>query len=368
MELESVTKIYAPSPRRALDGISLSVDEGEFVALLGPSGSGKTTALRCIAGLEAVSGGEIRLGGRVVSTPGRSVSPAERNIGMVFQSYALWPHMTVFDNVAYALKVQRVRTADIRDRVQKMLDMLGLAGLDLSYPHQLSGGQQQRVALARALVAEPALILFDEPLSNLDARLRESMRVLIRDLTRRLGVAGVYVTHDRLDALVMADRVVVMNAGAVVQEGTPRDLYARPSNAFVARFLGDVNVYPGTVVSHAEHVGLSLDGGLGDLTTLASHQPIAAIGDRVQVVIRPNQVRLQPTAASAENHLRGTLDSVTFLGEVWRSQVRLGEATAPTMLEVLTMDAPATAVGEPVDVYVSYASVGVLPWDDEVDA
>ena len=196
VQLDAVTKVYPQSRQRALNGLSLNVAEGEFVALLGPSGSGKTTALRCIAGLEAVTAGEIRLRGRVVSSPRGAVSPAERNIGMVFQSYALWPHMTVFDNVAYALKVQRVAAHSIRARVNEMLLLLGLDGMAPSYPHQLSGGQQQRVALARALVAEPALILFDEPLSNLDARLRDSMRAMIRDLMRRLGVAGV-VRHAR---------------------------------------------------------------------------------------------------------------------------------------------------------------------------
>ncbi len=190
VSVSNVVKQYPQSRTHALDGISFEIGDGEFVAILGPSGSGKTTALRCIAGLESVTDGEIRLADIVVSTPKDSVPPSERNIGMVFQSYALWPHMTVFDNVAYALKIQRLPGGAIKYRVQEILALLELSEKVDAYPHQLSGGQQQRVALARALVAEPALILFDEPLSNLDARLRDSMRVLIRDLTKKLGVAG----------------------------------------------------------------------------------------------------------------------------------------------------------------------------------
>jgi iron(III) transport system ATP-binding protein len=369
VQLDGVTKVYPQSRQRALNGLSLTVAEGEFVALLGPSGSGKTTALRCIAGLESVTAGEIRLRERLVSSPRGAVSPAERNIGMVFQSYALWPHMTVFDNVAYALKVQHVPVQSIRARVIEMLSLLGLDGMALSYPHQLSGGQQQRVALARALVAEPSLILFDEPLSNLDARLRDSMRAMIRDLMRRLGVAGVYVTHDRLDALVMADRVLVMNHGVVIQEGTPEGLYARPGSAFVARFLGDVNVYDGTVVSaHGDHVRIAIDGSAEELGALTNGGQTTAVGTRVQAVIRPNQVRLHsPTITNDDfNELHGTLERVTFLGEVWRSRVQLGSSATP--LELLTVEQPTRTVGESIDLYVSYAHVTLLPPERDIHA
>jgi iron(III) transport system ATP-binding protein len=364
VQLDGVTKVYPQSRQRALNGLSLKVGEGEFVALLGPSGSGKTTALRCIAGLESVTEGEIRLRERVVSSPKGAVSPAERNIGMVFQSYALWPHMTVFDNVAYALKVQHVRAESIRSRVHEMLSLLGLDGMAASYPHQLSGGQQQRVALARALVAEPSLILFDEPLSNLDARLRDSMRVMIRELMRRLGVAGVYVTHDRLDALVMAERVLVMNHGVVIQDGTPEDLYARPGSAFVARFLGDVNVYDGTVLSaRGDHVRVIIDGSAQELGAHASGGQTSAVGTRVQVVIRPNQVRLNAPAGDDFNHLQGTLERITFLGELWRSKVQLGSPN--TALELLTVEQPMRTTGESLDLYVAHAHVTLLPPEPE---
>jgi ABC-type Fe3+/spermidine/putrescine transport system ATPase subunit len=307
VQLDGVTKVYPQSRQRALNGLSLKVGEGEFVALLGPSGSGKTTALRCIAGLESVTEGEIRLRERVVSSPKGAVSPAERNIGMVFQSYALWPHMTVFDNVAYALKVQHVRAESIRSRVHEMLSLLGLDGMAASYPHQLSGGQQQRVALARALVAEPSLILFDEPLSN---------------------------------------------------------LYARPGSAFVARFLGDVNVYDGTVLSaRGDHVRVIIDGSAQELGAHASGGQTSAVGTRVQVVIRPNQVRLNAPAGDDFNHLQGTLERITFLGELWRSKVQLGSPN--TALELLTVEQPMRTTGESLDLYVAHAHVTLLPPEPE---
>jgi len=223
-----------------VDGISFEVGRGEFVSLLGPSGCGKTTSLRCIAGLEDADGGVIRIGETLVSAPaqGLLVPAHERQVGMVFQSYAIWPHMTVADNVGFPLSVRKVPAAEVRRQVGEALAIVGLQALKDRHPSQLSGGQQQRVALARAIVGRPKVLLFDEPLSNLDAKLREGTRAEIRRLQRELGVATVYVTHDQEEALSMSDRVIVMNGGKIQQVGTPRELYRSPTNRFVADFVG----------------------------------------------------------------------------------------------------------------------------------
>jgi ABC-type Fe3+/spermidine/putrescine transport system ATPase subunit len=224
----------------AVHGISFDVGKGEFVSLLGPSGCGKTTSLRCIAGLEDANGGVIRIGDEVVSAPDQGVlTPAhDRNIGMVFQSYAIWPHMTVAQNVGFPLSVRKVASAEVTRQVDEALDIVGMRHLKDRHPSQLSGGQQQRVALARAIVGHPKVLLFDEPLSNLDAKLREGTRGEIRRLQRELDVGAVYVTHDQEEALSMSDRVIVMEAGRIMQAGSPKDLYRYPVNRFVADFVG----------------------------------------------------------------------------------------------------------------------------------
>src|SRR4051812_16757126 len=224
----------------AVHEVSFEVGQGEFVSLLGPSGCGKTTTLRCIAGLEDADGGVIRIGDAVVSAPGAGVlTPAhERNIGMVFQSYAIWPHMTVAQNVGFPLSVRKVAAAEVARQVDEALEIVGMRQLKERHPSQLSGGQQQRVALARAIVGRPEVLLFDEPLSNLDAKLREGTRSEIRRLQRELGVAAVYVTHDQEEALSMSDRVIVMEGGRIMQAGAPKELYRYPVNRFVADFVG----------------------------------------------------------------------------------------------------------------------------------
>ncbi len=223
-----------------VQGISFQVAKGEFLSLLGPSGCGKTTTLRCIAGLENADGGVIKIGDGVVSAPeqGVLIPPHERQIGMVFQSYAIWPHMSVAQNVGFPLAIRKASTAEVARQVDDALGIVGMRHLKDRHPSQLSGGQQQRVALARAIVGRPKVLLFDEPLSNLDAKLREGTRLEIRRLQRELGVAAVYVTHDQEEALSMSDRVIVMEAGRIMQTGTPKDLYRRPSNRFVADFVG----------------------------------------------------------------------------------------------------------------------------------
>jgi iron(III) transport system ATP-binding protein len=228
----------------ALDAVSLSVKSGEFIALLGPSGCGKTTLLRLIAGFESLDGGEIRVDGDLLSAPGHHMPTEKRGIGMVFQSYALWPHMSVWDNVAFALKVRRLAPATLRDKVQAALAMVGLEGLGGRRPAALSGGQRQRVALARCLAMDPRLVLLDEPLANLDAHLRESMRGEFQDFHKRSGATMVHVTHDQAEALTMADRVAVMMGGRLRQVATPTDLYRCPADAEVARFIGRGSVLP----------------------------------------------------------------------------------------------------------------------------
>src|SRR6201996_2702603 len=247
VEIKGLSKSYGE--HEVLRDLSIEVGDGEFLTLLGPSGCGKTTTLRCVAGLERADGGEIRIGGTVVaSAPGRVfVPPNRRDIGMVFQSYALWPHMTVAGNVAYPLRMRRKAGGDIGRQVAGILETVGMAAYAQRQVTDLSGGQQQRVALARAMVARPGLLLFDEPLSNLDAKLRRDMRREIRAAHDASGGSSIYVTHDQEEAITLSDRVVVLRTGVVQQVGTPRDIYEHPANTFVADFVGYDNILAGTV-------------------------------------------------------------------------------------------------------------------------
>lgn len=231
----------------AVNRIQISVERGEMLTLLGPSGCGKTTTLRCIAGLEKPEEGDIVIDGKPMLSKG-FVQPSKRGIGMVFQNYAVWPHMKVFNNIAYGLKLQKIPKKDVREKALDVLELVGLGGLEDRYPSMLSGGQQQRVALARALVRNPKVLLLDEPLSNLDAKLREELRFEIKSLVRRMGITSVYVTHDQAEAMVISDRIAVMDSGNVVQIGTPRDIYQTPINKFVADFIGTMNFMPGEIV------------------------------------------------------------------------------------------------------------------------
>src|SRR5262245_40566541 len=236
----------------AVDGISLGVETGKLVTLLGPSGCGKTTTLRCLAGLERPESGRIVIAGETMSDADKGifVSPSDRGIGMVFQSYAIWPHMTVFENVAFPLRVARERkysAAEVKEKVTRALDMVRMAGFETRPATQLSGGQQQRLAVARGLVREPKILLLDEPLSNLDAKLREQMRVELKRLQKQLGITTVYVTHDQSEALALSDEIAVFNAGRIVQRGTPHEIYRKPRTQFVADFIGSANFLTGTV-------------------------------------------------------------------------------------------------------------------------
>ena len=285
--------------------------EGEFITLLGPSGCGKTTMLRIIAGFEKPTSGELYIDDQLVSGGKTFVPPEKRSIGMVFQSYAVWPHMNVFDNVAYPLTIKKKPKAEIREAVEHVLDIVHLSQYAQRFPNQLSGGQQQRVALARALVAAPKLLLLDEPLSNLDAKLRESMRFEIKEIQRKLGITVVYVTHDQTEAMAMSDRIFLINRGVVQQSGTPQEIYNQPANQFVADFLGKVDFFKGE--ADGERIVFPGMGG----------QSIAYSGPRrgkVEVAIRPENIYFDPDGV-----LEGTLEHQYYLGDVDDCRVRVGD-------------------------------------------
>ena len=292
-------------------GISFAVADGEFVTLLGPSGCGKTTTLRCIAGLERTEGGIIEIDGRVVSDPGRAVfvPPHERNLGMVFQSYAIWPHMTVAENVAFPLKVRGV--SDAREAVAAALDVVGLTALAARQPSELSGGQQQRVALARAIVGHPKVLLFDEPLSNLDARLRDRTRAEISRIQKKLSIPAVYVTHDQAEALSMSDRVIVMDAGRIVEEGEPRTLYRRPATRFTADFIGAANFLSLVFRGNA---WLAPDGSTVRIAGFESGGP----EERREAVLRLEKIGIRAAAGGPPgdglNALHGKVEGSQYMG------------------------------------------------------
>jgi iron(III) transport system ATP-binding protein len=313
----------------AVRGISLDVSRGEFYTLLGPSGCGKTTTLRSLAGLERPSDGEIAIDGEVVfsAQSGIAVPPYRRDIGMVFQSYAIWPHMNVFENVAFPLREmkRRLSRAEIREKVRAALELVQLAGYEDRPAPFLSGGQQQRLALARALVKEPKVLLLDEPLSNLDAKLREDTRLELRELVKRLGITSVYVTHDQLEALTMSDRVAVMEHGEIIQESSPLDIYQRPDNRFVASFIGQSNFLDGEVVETGGADGLgAVATACGALRCILPQG--AAAGDRVTIAVRPEDVHLVAETHDGDNVLDAEIAAVVFLGETRECQARLGES------------------------------------------
>ncbi|HDR16711.1 MAG TPA: ABC transporter ATP-binding protein [Desulfobacteraceae bacterium] len=300
----------------AVNHIDLDIGKGEMLTLLGPSGCGKTTTLRCIAGLEKPEDGDIVIDGKSMLAQG-FVPPSRRGIGMVFQNYAVWPHMKVFNNVAYGLKLQKLPSKQIREMVENVLELVGLAGLENRYPGQLSGGQQQRVALARALVRNPKVLLLDEPLSNLDAKLREKMRFEIKNLVRRMGITAVYVTHDQAEAMVISDRIAVMDSGNVVQIGNAREIYERPADRFVADFIGTMNFISGEVVevldaTRKARVKTEFTDRL--LCSLSSGmQPQA--GERVFASIRPEDVQVfSDPPQESENVIEGTITNKAYLG------------------------------------------------------
>lgn len=292
-----------------IPGFTATVRDGEFLSLLGPSGCGKTTMLRILAGFEKATDGEVFIGGTKVSGQGHHVPPEKRDIGMVFQSYAVWPHMNVFDNVAYPLKIRSVEKEQIKQRVNRVLELVHLDGLAHRFPSQLSGGQQQRVALARALVAEPKLLLLDEPLSNLDAKLREAMRFELKEIQRRLGITVVYVTHDQAEAMAMSDRIIVMNKGVIDQIDVPAAIYDRPATRFVADFVGLVNFLEGQVVGRQ---GETATIAVGEGLTLDVALPSGG-SDRAMVSVRPEHITMS-RAAGGPNTVQGVVERRFYLG------------------------------------------------------
>lgn len=300
----------------AVNRISLDIEKGEMLTLLGPSGCGKTTTLRCIAGLEKPDGGDILIDGRPMFSKG-FVPPSQREIGMVFQNYAVWPHLRVFHNIAYGLKLQKLPKSAIKERVTEALESVGLTGLGRRYPGQLSGGQQQRVALARALVRNPKVLLLDEPLSNLDAKLREKMRFEIKSLVRRMHMTAVYVTHDQAEAMVISDRIAVMETGNIVQVGVPEDIYKKPANRFVADFIGTTNFIPGQIAEvpkDRDLIYVQTEFGQKMLCRVFD-SAAAASNQKVHVSIRPEDIEVftQPPEMR-ENLFKGIIEHRAYLG------------------------------------------------------
>ena len=325
---ENVVKRYGETT--AVDGLSFSIRQGELVTFLGPSGCGKTTSLRLIAGLELPTTGRLLIAGRDVSRDPAS----ERNVGMVFQSYALFPHINVLENVAYGPVIRGLKKREAREKARVILDQIGLGGLHERLPSELSGGQQQRVAVARAIVLQPDVILFDEPLSNVDAKLRRRVRSEIRELQQKFGLTAVYVTHDQEEALAVSDRIVVMDRGRIVQVGTPEDLYERPASVFIASFIGDANLITGALrAGQFEGPGFKLG--------------VSGADGRTTLSIRPERIAL--TAGGTAR-----IESATYLGSRMEYAVRSGNTT---LLVSRPIDEPRFAPGDPVGIAVDPSGI-----------
>ncbi|MDU4361363.1 MAG: ABC transporter ATP-binding protein [Klebsiella oxytoca] len=312
LSVENLHLTYGDNP--VLKGVSMALRRGEVVLLLGPSGSGKTTLLRAVAGLEKPTSGTIAIGKtRVYDGNPRSEIPAEeRNLGLVFQSYALWPHKTVFENVAYPLRLRKVAAAEIKQRVQSVLDQLGLGNLGNRHPHQLSGGQQQRVAIGRALVYNPPVILLDEPLSNLDAKLREEARVFLRELIVKLGLSALMVTHDQNEAMAISDRILLLNNGVIEQQGTPQEMYGSPRTLFAAEFMGSNNRLHGTVTD-LDNGRARIEGASWALWGMAGEG--VSVGAEATAIIRVERLRI--ASSPEENMLELALLTSMYLGDRW---------------------------------------------------
>lgn len=313
LEIQQMTKTFGDLI--ALNNVSLVVNEGEFVCLLGPSGCGKTTLLRIIAGLEQQNSGEIIQAGKNISR----LPPRQRDFGIVFQSYALFPNLTASSNIAYGLENRKVPKAEIAERVKELLKLVGLPDVGHKYPSQLSGGQQQRIALARALATSPGLLLLDEPLSALDARVRISLRLEIKQLQQRLGITTVFVTHDQEEALVMADRIVVMNQGTIEQIGSPEEIYRKPASPFVADFVGAMNFLPGIALEDPHCVRC------GDLTLTCAESHLLEPGNSVTIAVRPEDVRVSDTQNGGINIGKTRVKTTEFLGAFYRLTLELVE-------------------------------------------
>lgn len=335
VSLKNLTKTYATS--NAVDDINLDIEKGEFIALLGPSGCGKTTTLRMVAGFIDPSAGNIMVGGKDVTR----LAPEKRNMGMVFQSYALFPHMTVRKNVEFGLVCHRVPTSEIEERINNVLRTVGLEAMHDRYPRQLSGGQQQRVALARVMAIQPSLLLFDEPLSNLDAFLRVQMRSEIRQVQRKMGVTALFVTHDQEEAMTMADRIVVMSKGKIEQIGTPSDVYDHPQTRFVANFIGSANFFDGAVESRGNEQAFRTQEGA--LFPLAARPEKAA----KCLAIRPERINLRNPG---EGLIDGRVEGAIQLGAMMEYEIELGGQQSIKVQTQRRADMPKVSIGQQVSV------------------
>jgi spermidine/putrescine ABC transporter ATP-binding subunit len=355
LEVRGLTKRF--SPQVTVGPLSFEVMEGEFFSLLGPSGCGKTTTLRCIAGFEEPSEGSILLGGQRLD--GRP--PHRRDVGLVFQTYALFPHLTVFDNIAFGLRLRKVSKAEIERRVSRMLVLVDLPNLSERYPAQLSGGQQQRVAIARSLVLEPSLLLFDEPLSNLDLKLRVQMRYELRDLQKRLGKTAVYVTHDQTEALALSDRIAVLSQGRIEQVGTPSEIYEEPSSAFVADFIGSSNLVTARVRGGGGDADTAVETEHGLLLTIP-RIPDAA-GATVTLLLRPERFQMaagRDGDKTAANRFTARVRDVTYLGEDLHLRV-LASERQPLLVSIKNSKGTRAIVpGDAIDLAIDPEDIHVL--------
>jgi iron(III) transport system ATP-binding protein len=351
VSIKGLSKSYG-AETAAVSDLDLVIRDNSFVTLLGPSGCGKTTTLRLIAGYMRPDAGTIHIGDKLMSSPAGVVQPEHRGMGMVFQNYAVWPHKSVYENVVFGLKLRKVPHDKARQQVAAALAQVNLSGLENRLPSQLSGGQQQRVALARSLVVEPGILLLDEPLSNLDAKLRERMRTELKELQRRTGITFVYVTHDQAEALALSDQIAVLHAGRLQQFGTPDEVYTRPRNRVVADFMGHVNFLSGQM----ERGGLVRLGG-GAPISLASPTAIAA-GTPVELAVRPEDVILQPSAGEQNGAMTARVATRTFLGNINEYFVTLASGET-----VRAQTAPKLkfAIGDTVALSFDAANISVFP-------
>ncbi len=336
VNLINLTKIFGKDV--AVDNVNLTIEHGTFFTFLGPSGSGKSTTLRMIAGLEEPTRGEILFDNRPVT----HLPPYKRGVGMVFQNYALWPFMTVFDNVAFGLRIQKLSKSEIRERVKEALRLVQLEGLERRYPHQLSGGQQQRVAIARALVVNPKILLLDEPLSNLDAKLRIEMRREIRKLQRRLGITTIYVTHDQEEALAISDKVAVMNRGRIVAVGTPYEVYNNSNNEFVLSFVGHTNFIEGKVIETRGENTVIVETKLGEYKIRHAHN---ITNGKIILGFRPEHARLTKKQPKPKSSI-GKIVMKEFLGKIVRYEIKVGDETI--VIDIMAKDDPGYSEGDSV--------------------
>jgi len=362
ISIAGISKGYGPQHARmmALKHLDLEIADGQFVTLLGPSGCGKTTTLRLIAGYVTPDTGSIHAGGRLLSSPSGVVSPEGRGMGMVFQNYAVWPHKTVYENIAFGLKLRKISGAQLRAKVEEALQLVNLGGLESRFPNELSGGQQQRVALARSLVVEPDILLLDEPLSNLDAKLRERMRSELKQLQRRTGVTFIYVTHDQAEALALSDQIAVMHGGELQQYGSPFDVYTRPANRIVADFMGLVNFVPGRIAA-IEGGAARVEAETGHVMAVPVTEGLAG-GTPVEIAVRPENITL---AAAVDAGDAARVRERVFLGNICEYTVALPSGTA---LRVQTHPLQQFAEGDAVVVSIDPGQCSVFPREPAAEA